>query len=141
MWWNGRSRPSRVWMPDVWSPSYGSRPSYDRRQSYYGPRLRQRRKERDPGWARQKRKNRVNRMTRKMVIRGWRRPERILREPTRTQSKTTTSPMGRRMLIRTPSRAVAVLMQTNVRATEAMGTRMKSRLRRRMRSRMQRRKR
>ena len=52
-----------------------------------------------------------------------------------------TSPMGKRISIRTPSEAVAVLRQTNGGAAEAMGTRTKSLLRCSIRRRWQRRKR
>ena len=100
--------------------------------AYDGPRSRQRGKERDPGRARQRRKKRGTRTTRRTAMKGRRIPERISTYLTRMRIDTITSPMGTRMLIRTPSGAVAVLRRTNGRAAEAMGARTKSRLSRRI---------
>ena len=75
------------------------------------------------------------RTTRTMEMRGRHHPERISTDPKRMQSETTISPMGTRMLIGMPYRAVAVLRRKNGGAAEEMGTRTKSCLRRRGRRR------
>ena len=90
---------------------------------------------------RQRRKKRGTRMTRRTDMRGQRRLEKRSTDPTRTRSETRMSPMGMRMLIRTPSGAVEVLIRKNGRAAEAMGTREKFSLRWRRHRRLHRRKR
>ena len=117
---------------------YGRRLSYVRRPRYNGPRSRQQRKGEDPVRACWRKNKRGTRTT---AMRGRQCPERILTNLTRTQSKTTTSLMGTRMLIGTPSGAVAVTRQMNGRAAEVMGMRTKSCLRWRIRRMRQQRKR
>ena len=137
---NGRSSPSIVWRPNIWRPSCGRRSSYDRKPIYDVLRSRQRRKGRDMGRARRIMNKRGKRTKRRTAMRGRRRMDKISTDPTRKPSETTTSPMGTRMLIGTPSRAAEVLRQTNGRSVEAMGMRTKSCLRRSRRRRWKRRK-
>ena len=73
-------------------------------------------------------------------MRGRRRLERRLTDPRKTWSEMTSSLMGMRMSMGTPSGVVPVLRRMNGRVAEAMGMKTKSRLSRSIRMRQQRRK-
>ena len=55
---------------NVWRPSCGRKPSYDRRPIYDDPISKQRSKGRDPGLSHWRRKKRGTMMTGRMVTRG-----------------------------------------------------------------------